>query len=213
MTEPALQPRGVRGVASKLHDYHLQRLAIVYVRQSHPQQVVEHVESTARQYALVDRAVALGWSRDRVVVIDEDQGQSGQSMVTRLGFQRVLAEVSLDHVGLILGLEMSRLARSNKDWHQLLELCGVFRTLIADLDGVYDPAQYNDRLLLGLKGTLSEAELHVLKQRMYQGRLSKARRGELQFALRVAYVWSPTGESQYDPDEQVQQDVRGICRK
>ena len=124
MTEPALQSRGVRGVASKLQEYHLQRLAIVYVRQSHPQQVVEHVESTARQYALVDRAVALGWARDRVVVIDEDQGQSGQSMVTRLGFQRVLAEVSLDHIGLILGLEMSRLARSNKDWHQLLELCG-----------------------------------------------------------------------------------------
>ena len=101
MTEPALQPRGVRGVVSKLHEYHLQRLALVYVRQSHPQQIVEHVESTARQYALVDRAVALGWSRDRVVVIDEDQGQSGQSMVTRLGFQRVLAEVSLDHVGLM----------------------------------------------------------------------------------------------------------------
>src|SRR5215467_3706775 len=119
MTEPALQPRGVRGVASKLHEYHLQRLALVYVRQSHPQQVVEHVESTARQYALVDRVVA----------IDEDQGQSGQSMVPRLGFQRVLAEVSLAHVGLILGLEMSRLARSIKDWHQLLELCAIFRTL------------------------------------------------------------------------------------
>ena len=161
MTEPALQPRGVRGVASKLHDYHLQRLAIVYVRQSHPQQVVEHVESTARQYALVDRAVALGWSRDRVVVIDEDQGQSGQSMVTRLGFQRVLAEVSLDHVGLILGLEMSRLARSNKDWHQLLELCAIFRTLLADADGLYDPTDYNDRLLLGLRGMMSEAELYL----------------------------------------------------
>ena len=148
MTEPVLQPRGVKGVASKLHEYHLQRLALVYVRQSHPQQVTEHVESTARQYALVDRAVALGWSRARVVVIDEDQGQSGQSIVTRLGFQRVLAEVSLDHVGLILGLEMSRLARSNKDWHQLLELCAIFRTLLADAEGLYDPTDYNDRLLL-----------------------------------------------------------------
>src|SRR5437016_12468695 len=128
MTEPTLQSRGVRGVASKLHDYHLQRLAIVYVRQSHPQQVVEHVESTARQYALVDRAVALGWSRDRVVVIDEDQGQSGQSMVTRLGVQRVLAEVSLDHVGLILGRETTRLARSNEGWHHLLHVVAVFRT-------------------------------------------------------------------------------------
>ena len=118
MTEPALHPRGVRGVASKLHEYHPQRLAIVSVRQAHPQQVVEHVEFTARQYAVVDRAVALGWSRDRVVVMDTDPGQSGQSMVTRLGFQRVWAEVSLDHVGLILGLEMRRLARSNKDWHQ-----------------------------------------------------------------------------------------------
>ena len=147
MTEPTLPPRGVRGVASKLHDYHLQRLAIVYGRQSHPQQVVEHVESTARQYALVDRAVALGWSRDRVVVIDEDQGQSGQSMGTRVGFQRVLAAVSLDHVGLILGREMSRLARSNKDWHQWLALCAIFRTLLADADGLYEPTDYNDRLL------------------------------------------------------------------
>src|SRR6187455_3229024 len=108
------------------------------------------------------------------MTIDDDLGKSGQSIEGRPGFQRLLAEVALDHVGLILGIEMSRLARSNRDWHQLLELCGVFRTLIADLDGVYDPAQYNDRLLLGLKGTLSEAELHVLKQRMYQGRLSKA---------------------------------------
>ena len=136
MTEPVLQPRGVRGLASKLHDDHLQRLAIVYVRQSHPQQVVEHVESTARQYALVDRAVALGWSRDRVVVIDEDQGQSGQSMVTRLGLQRVLAEVSLDHVGLILGLERSRLARANQDGHPWRALCALFRTWWADAEGV-----------------------------------------------------------------------------
>ena len=117
MTEPALQPRGVRGVASQLHDSHLQRLALVYVRQSHPQHVGEHVASTARQDALVDRAVALGWSRDRGGVIDEDQGQSGQSMVTRLGFQRVLAEGSVDHGGRLLGLEMRRLARSHKDWH------------------------------------------------------------------------------------------------
>jgi len=119
----------------------------VYVRQSHPQQGVEHVESTARQYALVDRAVALGWSRDRVVVIDEDQGQSGQSMVTRLGLQRVLAEVRLAHVGLILGLEMSRWARSHKDWHPLLALWAIFRTLLADADGLYAPTAYTDRLL------------------------------------------------------------------
>lgn len=131
----------------------------------------------------------------------------------RTGFQRLISEVSLDHVGMIFGVEMSRLARSNKDWHQLLELCALFHTLIADLDGMYDPAQYNDRLLLGLKGTMSEAELHILKQRMHQGRLSKAQQGELQFALPVGYVWSPTGEIQFDPDEQVQQVVQLIFRK
>src|SRR5712692_6851704 len=137
----------VRGGASTLHDDHLQRLAIVYVRQSHPQHVVEHVESTARQDALVDRAVALGWSRDRVVVMDEDQGQSGQSLVTRLGFQRVVAEGSLDPVGLILGLEMRRLARSNKDWQQWLALCAIVRTWLADAEGLYDPTDSNDRFL------------------------------------------------------------------
>ena len=137
MTEPTLRPRGE--VSPQLQDHHLWRQAMVYVRQSHPQQVAEHIESTARQYALVERAVAMGWARDRVIVIDDDQGQSGQSMVTRLGFQRLLAEVSLDHVGLILGLEMSRLARANTDWHQRLELCAIFRTLLADADGLYDP--------------------------------------------------------------------------
>jgi DNA invertase Pin-like site-specific DNA recombinase len=153
----------------KVRPWHRDRLAIVYVRQSTAQQVLLHQESTRLQYGLADRARALGWAPERVLVIDDDLGKSGTSVDDRLGFQRLVSEVSLDHVGLILGVEMSRLARSNRDWHQLLELCGVFRTLIADLDGVYDPAQYNDRLLLGLKGTLSEAELHVLKQRMYQG--------------------------------------------
>src|SRR2546428_854518 len=210
MTEPTLPPRGVRGVVSKLHEYHLQRLAIVYVRQSHPQQVVEHVESTARQYALVDRAVALGWACDRVVVIDEDQGQSGQSMVTRLGFQRVLAEVSLDHVGLILGLEMSRLARSNKDWHQLLELCAIFRTLLADADGLYDPTDYNDRLLLGLRGMMNEAELYIMKGRLLEGMRHKARRGELLNHPPMGYVRGPDGDYQLDPDEQAQRVVRLI---
>ncbi len=145
-------------------------------------------------------------------MIDDDLGKSGVSAVGRAGFQQLVSEVSLDHVGMIFGVEMSRLARSNKDWHQLLELCALFHTLIADLDGIYDPAQYNDRLLLGLKGTMSEAELHILKQRMYQGRLSKAQRGELHFALPVGYIWSPTGEIQFDPDEQVQQVVRLIFR-
>ena len=134
----------------KLRPWHFDRLAIVYVRQSTPQQVLEHKESTARPYALADRAVALGWPRDRVVTIDDDLGKSGQSIEGRPGFQRLLAEVALDHVGLILGLEMSRLARCCKDWHHLLELCGRYRVLLADAEGVYDPTEYSDRLLLGL---------------------------------------------------------------
>jgi DNA invertase Pin-like site-specific DNA recombinase len=138
---------------TKLQAWHLERSAIVYVRQSTPQQVLEHQESTARQYALVDRAVALGWPRQQILIIDDDLGKSGQSIEGRLGFQRLLAEVALDHVGLILGLEMSRLARSCKDWHQLLELCARFRTLLADADGLYDPTDFNDRLLLGLKSS------------------------------------------------------------
>jgi DNA invertase Pin-like site-specific DNA recombinase len=210
MTEHTLPPMRVGGVTSKLHDHHVRRLAIVYVRQSHPHRVIEHVESTARQYALVDRAVALGWARERVVVIDEDQGQSGQSMVTRLGFQRVLAEVSLDHVGLILGLEMSRLARSNKDWHQLLELCALFRTLLADADGLYDPTDYNDRLLLGLRGMMSEAELYILKSRMFEGMRHKAKRGELLNHPPMGYVRGPDGDYQWDPDEQAQRVIRLI---
>ncbi len=196
----------------KLHAWHRERLAVVYVRQSSPQQVLDHQESTRLQYGLVSRAQALGWAADRILVIDDDLGKSATSAQGRAGFQRLVSEVSLDHVGMIFGVEMSRLARSNKDWHQLLELCALFHTLIADLDGIYDPVLYNDRLLLGLKGTMSEAELHILKQRMYQGRLSKAQRGELQFALPVGYVWGPTGEIQFDPDEQVQQVVRLIFR-
>ena len=208
MTEQALRPIG--GVAPKRQDHHLRRQAIVYVRQSHPQQVLDHVESTARQYGLVDRAVAWGWVRDRIIVIDEDQGQSGQSMVTRLGFQRLLAEVSLDHVGLILGLEMSRLARSNKDWHQLLELCAIFRTLLADADGLYDPTDYNDRLLLGLRGMMNEAELYIMKGRLLEGRRHKAQRGDLLNEPPLGYVRGPDGDDQLDPDEQAQHVVRLI---
>src|SRR5687767_474485 len=167
--------------ASKIQPWHLDRLAVVYVRQSTAQQVAENRESADRQYALAHRAADLGWPTDRILVIDEDQGRSGATAEGRLGFQRLLAEVSLDHVGLILGLEMSRLARSCKDWHQLLELCGLFRALLADQDGLYDPADFNDRLLLGLKGTMSEAELHILRSRMDSGRRHKAERGELFF--------------------------------
>jgi DNA invertase Pin-like site-specific DNA recombinase len=194
----------------KVKVWHLQRLAVVYVRQSSPQQVAEHKESAARQYGLAQRAVDLGWSRDRVLVIDEDQGKSGQTADGRPGFQRRLAEVSLDHAGLILGLEMSRLARSCKDWYQLLERCGLFRTLLGDQDGLYDPTDYNDRLLLGLKGTMSEAELHIRHGRMDQGKLNKARRGELLNHPPLGYVRLPAGALAFDPDEQVQAVVRLI---
>jgi DNA invertase Pin-like site-specific DNA recombinase len=148
---------------------HWERFAVVYVRQSTMQQVLEHQESTRLQDGLVRRAIAWGWPEARVLVIDNEQGRSGTSAEGCHGFQRLVAEVGLDHGGLILGVEMARLARSSKDWHQLWELCALFGTLIADLDGIYDPSQYTDRLWLGFKGTMREAERHLLKQRMYQG--------------------------------------------
>jgi DNA invertase Pin-like site-specific DNA recombinase len=172
--------------------------------------VIDHRESTARQYALVELAVALGWSPDRIIVIDEDQGQSGSTAEGRAGFHRLLAEVGLDHVGIILGIELSRLARSNKDWHQLIELCAIFRTVLADQDGVYDPTDYNDRLVLGLRGMMSEAELHIMRGRMYEAVLNKARRGELYMLPTIGYVKLQTGLFALDPDEQVQGVVRLI---
>ena len=195
---------------AKIRDRHLDRLAVVYVRQSSPHQVLEHRESRERQYALAGHAVGLGWTTERVLVIDEDQGQSGKSAELRLGFQRLLAEVTLGHVGLVLGLEMSRLARSCKDWHHLLEACGVFGTLLADQDGVYDPNDTNDRLLLGLKGTMSEVELITMRNRLDRGKRNKAERGELFFKLPFGYVKSPSGEVALDPDEQAQAVVRLI---
>jgi DNA invertase Pin-like site-specific DNA recombinase len=199
--------------SEKISDHHLQRRAIVYVRQSTQHQVLEHRESTARQYALVDRAAALGWPQAAIEVIDEDQGVSGSSIEGRSGFQRLLAEISADRVGLVLGLEMSRLARSCKDWHALLELCSIYRTLLADADGLYDPGHYNDRLLLGLKGTMSEAELHILKSRLQQGMWNKAERGEILNHPPIGYVRSLSaregaGDYVIDPDEQVQSVVR-----
>jgi DNA invertase Pin-like site-specific DNA recombinase len=196
--------------SNKVRDGHRQRKAVVYIRQSTPQQVLEHRESADRQYSLVHRARLLGWSSERVEVVDEDQGRSGQSAEGRLGFQYLLAEIGLDHVGIILGLEMSRLARSNKDWHQLLELCAIFHTLLADQDGLYDPTDFNDRLLLGLKGTMSEAELHILRSRMYKGLLNKAQRGEVYNHPPAGYVKLPTKEFALDPDEQVQSVIRLI---
>ena len=196
--------------STKLQPHHLEGLALVYVRQSTPQQVLDHQESTARQYALVDLALELGWSPDRIEVIDEDQGHTGSTAVGRSGFQRMLAEVGMDHVGIILGLELSRLARSNKDWHQLIELCAIFRTLLADQDGFYDPTDYNDRLLLGLRGIMNEAELHMLRGRMHQALLNKAKRGDLYIRVPAGYVKLSTGGLALDPDEQAQTVIRLI---
>src|SRR4051812_28286669 len=192
----------------KIQGRHRDRLAVVYVRKSTLQQVGRHPESTRLQYALAERAQQLGWARERILIIDDDLGRSGASAEVRPGFQRLVAEVGLGRVGLVLGVEMSRLARSCRDWHQLLEICALFDTLLADSDGVLDPAAYNDRLLLGLKGTMSEAELHILKSRMHAGRQAKAERGELFFNLPRGYMRRPAGEIALDPDEQVQASVR-----
>ena len=192
----------------KVQPWHRDRLAAVYVRQSTAQQVQDHQESTRLQYGLADRAVALGWARSRVLVIDEDLGHSASGADARPGFARLAAEVGLDHVGIVLGIEMSRLARSGREWHQLLELCALSGALLGDLDGVYDPAEHNDRLLLGLKGTISEAELHLIRQRMWTGRVAKARRGELAVPLPAGLVRRPSGEVTLDPDEQVRAVVR-----
>ena len=159
----------VRLTSSKIRDAHLDKLAIVYVRQSSAQQVLENRESTARQYALADYAQVLGWPAERVIVIDEDQGQSGKTAAERSGFQRLMAEVSLNHVGMVLGLELSRLSRSNKDWHQLIDVCGIFNALLCDQDAVYDPMDSNDRLLLGMRGAMSEYELVTLRNRLLRG--------------------------------------------
>lgn len=192
----------------KVNAGHLKRNAYLYVRQSTIRQVLENTESTRRQYALRQQAVALGWPQEQIVVIDSDLGQSGASAVDREGFQRLVAEVGMGKAGIVLGLEVSRLARNSTDWHRLLEICALTDTLILDEDGIYDPAHFNDRLLLGLKGTMSEAELHVIKARLQGGILNKARRGELQSSLPVGLVYNALNQPALDPDKQVQQSLR-----
>jgi len=189
--------------AAKVTAEHLARTAFLYVRQSTLRQVLQNTESTQRQYALRQRAIGLGWGVEQIVVIDTDQGQSGASAADREGFQRLVADVGLGKAGIVLGLEVSRLARNNADWHRLLEICGLSGTLICDEDGLYDPADFNDRLLLGLKGTMSEAELHFIRARLQGGILSKARRGELQMPLPVGLVYDPAGKVVLDPDTSV----------
>jgi DNA invertase Pin-like site-specific DNA recombinase len=209
------RPPGRPGpVASgKISSRHLLLLAIVYIRQSSLQQVFNHTESTARQYELADRAVSLGWPAERVLTIDDDQGLSGQTASGRGGFQRLLAEVGMGHVGLVLGLEMSRLARCNADFQRLLELCAISGTLIADQDGVYDPRDPNDRLLLGLKGTMSEFELITMRQRLQDGRMHKAGRAALFHTVPIGYVKVGKDQVELDPDEQVRRVVELVFAK
>ncbi|HVJ89043.1 MAG TPA: recombinase family protein [Labilithrix sp.] len=178
------------------------------MRQSSLRQVIENTESTQRQYALRQRAVALGWPSERIIVIDSDLGLSGASATERVGFQRLVADVGMGRAGIVLGLEVSRLARNSTDWHRLLEICALTDTLILDEDGIYDPAHFNDRLLLGLKGTMSEAELHLLRARLRGGALNKARRGELRTSIPVRFIYDPTGKVILDPDQQVQNTVK-----
>jgi len=196
--------------AAKVTGAHLGRTAYLYVRQSTLRQVLTNTESATRQYALRQKAIALGWQAERIVTIDTDQGQSGASAADREGFQRLVAEVSMGRAGIVLGLEVSRLARNNADWHRLLEICAMSATLICDEDGLYDPTDFNDRLLLGLKGTMSEAELHFIRARLIGGQLSKARRGELRMGLPVGLVHDPAGNVVLDPDTGVQQAVRHV---
>ncbi|MFW8606803.1 recombinase family protein [Rhizobium beringeri] len=191
----------------KVQPHHLERGAYLYIRQSSMRQVVENVESARRQYALRGRAVALGWRDEQIIVIDNDQGESGASAVWREGFQRLVSDVGMGHAGIVMGLEVSRLARNNADWQRLLEICALADTLILDEDGVYDPASFNDRLLLGLKGTMSEAELHVIKARLRGGILNKVRRGEFRCLLPTGLVYDHSGNVALDPDMQVRETI------
>lgn len=196
-----------RSIHQKVTASHLRRDAFLYVRQSTVRQVFENTESTRRQYALRERAVALGWPIERVNVIDSDLGKSGSSAVDREGFQKLVAEVGIGHAGIVLGLEVSRLARNSTDWHRLLEICALTDTLILDEDGIYNPSDFNDRLLLGLKGTMSDAELHVLRARLRGGILNQARRGALKAALPIGLMYDASNNVVLDPDGQVRQSI------
>ena len=201
-------------ISAKVKPSHTQRAAVVYIRQSTPSQVEYNRESTARQYALVERARELGWAKEQVIVIDEDLGLSGSGSAKRSGFARMTAEVALRHVGIVLGLEVSRLARNNADWYRLLDLCGMTDTLIGDSDGIYHPTLFNDRLVLGFKGTMSEAELHILRARLDGGIRNKAARGELRRGLPVGFVWGEEdGEVRFHPDEAVVSTIRTVFSK
>src|SRR5258705_4634280 len=209
MSAPA---RPLGRLEGKIQPWHRDRLAVVYVRQSTAAQVQDHSESTRLQYGLAGRADALGWAASRVLVIDDDLGHSASGADARPGFQRLVSEVGLDQVGIVLGIERSRLARSGSEWHQLLELCALSGTLLGDLEAVYDPNTHNDRLLLGLKGTISEAELHLIRQRMLGGRIAKARRGELAIPLPAGFARPPARHAVLGPAQPVPTRVApGFC--
>jgi DNA invertase Pin-like site-specific DNA recombinase len=196
--------------AAKITVAHLERLAVVYVRQSSIAQVREHTESTARQYALAEEAARLGWPASRISVIDADLGISGRTASARSGFKELVGRVCVGEVGAIFGLEVSRLARSSADLQRLLELCALTATLIIDSDGIYDLGSFNDRLLLGLKGTMSEAELHILAGRLQGAKLAAAQRGELRFPLPVGYLYDDDERTVIDPDEEVRTAVADV---
>lgn len=185
----------IQQIQMKVTPNHLNRDAIVYVRQSSIAQVRNNKESTQRQYALQEKAINLGWDSSKIYIIDEDLGVTGSGRAKRHGFQQLVASVSLGEVGAVFGLEISRLARSSADLMKLLELCGLFHTLVVDEDGIYDMSDFNDRLVLGLKGTMGEAELFILRSRMLGGKENAAKRGELRFPLPVGYVYDPNGKT------------------
>ena len=193
---------------AKVTSEHLKRRAIVYIRQSSPIQVANNLESQRRQYALADQARQLGFQN--VDVIDEDLGRSGSGQVDRPGFARLVAEVCTGGVGAVFCIEASRLARNGRDWHHLIELCGLVRALVVDPDGIYDPGLLNDRLLLGLKGTMSEFELNLLRQRCQEAIRQKAQRGELQFALPIGFQWAANGKVEKDPDRRIKQSIENF---
>src|SRR5437667_2307761 len=196
---------------NKIKAVHRQRAALVYIRQSTASQVEHNRESTARQYALAERACDLGWAKEQVMVIDEDLAITGSIVGNRAGFERMASEVALSRVGIILGIEVSRLARNNANWYRLLDLCAITDTLIGDSDGLYHPALFNDRLVLGLKGTMSEAELHIIRARLDGGIRNKAQRGELRLELPVGFVWGEKdGEVRFHPDEAIVGAIRTV---
>ena len=197
---------------NKVTTKHLSRLAYLYIRQSSLKQIQCNQESTKRQYDLRNKAIALGWKIEQIKIIDQDQGQSGSNAEFREGFQHLVSQVSMEQVGIVMGLEVSRLARNSSDWHRLLELCAISGTLILDEDGVYDPCEFNDRLLLGLKGTMSEAELHIIRSRLRGGTLNKAKRGQLKIPLPIGLVYNDREEIVLDPDVQIQNSIRNIFK-